>query len=87
MNGGKELDNIALQHVWILAGKLLTAVQGCMCALSYPTGIAIPAEASLKNGLDLLHQRMMHYPVPKQCRIDTPGLGGSDVKMPVRAWT
>ena len=79
----KELDNVTLEHVWIAAGKFLTAMQGRMGAFPNPTGIAIPAEAGLENGLDLLHQRMVHHSIPERRGTDESRFGGGDAEVRV----
>ena len=85
--GRKELDNITLEHIWIAAGKFLTAMQGRMGAFPNPTGIAIANEAGLENGLDLLHQRMVHHPVPERRGTDESGFGGGDAEVRVGTGT
>ena len=66
VHSGKELDNITLEHIRITTRQSLTALQGCMGAFSNLAGIAIRDEARFKNGFELLHQGVVHHPIPER---------------------
>ncbi len=62
----EKLPHVAGQHVTVLAGERLAAIQRPMRALADPVGVAVSDEAALESRLDDVAQRMMHHPVAER---------------------
>jgi len=67
--GRKELQHIALQHIGVLPGQFLTALQRCVRAFAYPTGVAVAAKTGFKDRPNLLHQGVVYDAVPEGRRL------------------
>ena len=61
IHAGKELFDVALQHVHPAAGELLRPVHGAMGTLPLAAGIRIINEAALKDRLDDITQGVMDH--------------------------
>ena len=85
INGWKELFDIALQHIWILAGQMLTAVDGKMSAFADAVGVAVGKKLLLVTWHSNIAQGMMHHAVTEGRRRDEPAFGLVDVKTVVAA--
>ena len=74
VHAGEEMNQVALQHVWIAAGEHLAAIQRPVGALAHATGVGIVDEAGLEDRLDDAHQSVVDDAV-------TEGGGGDDARL------
>ena len=77
---GKELPDVAWQHVGVVSRQLLGAIQGAMCALADAVGIRIGDKCAFEDGFDKVTERVMDHPVAEGCSRDQPTLGLMNVK-------
>ena len=78
VDGGKELLDIALQHIAMAAGEVLAAVQRPMGAFAHAVGVGVVDEAALEERLHNIAERMVHHPITKGRGRNQPPLGFVD---------
>ena len=84
IDAGKELADVALQHIGGVPRQLLRAIQGAMRALADAVGIRICDKCAFEDGLNEVTERVMNHPVAEGCSGDQPTLGLMNVKAVTR---
>ena len=84
IDAGKELADVALQHIGVVPRQLLRAIQGAVRALTEAVGVRIGDKCAFEDGLDEVTERMMDYPVAEGCGGDQPTLGLVNVEAVVQ---
>ena len=77
------MHHIALQHIGVMPGQFLTALQRCVRAFAYPTGVAVAAKTGFKDRPNLLHQGVVYDVIPGGRRADAPWFRQGNAKMPI----
>ena len=85
VDAGKELAQIALQHIAVTPCKCLCSIQRAMRPLAYPVCITIMDEIAFKDRLDQVTQGMMHHAVAEGRRRDQTPLRLMDIKAAICA--
>lgn len=79
------LHHVTAQHIAIAASIGLQLIDCAVGSVTYPVGIAVRMEASVKQRLDQIAQRMMHDSVTERSSTDLPALGFVDIEVDVVA--